>query len=425
MNNQNIIATAINGINFRSLSSAIRFSIPIGILFISNESQLGLYYLALSILLTGSTFLGIELGYFFSTKYLSKESKNLSLIFNELVSRSLLISITSCLIVFSIFIIFNQDLDLYFFFLPLLFAIEACSYEIGRFFWNIGEVKQASKRDFIKSIFFVIAVFSSIALTESVISIYSIGIIIASNILIISYEVKIWGSLKELFPQTTKEKFFHISNFFDFIRSVVKTCGPQFIQNQVIGFTMLVEKLFITALIGLSAQGAYSFIYSIVQTSAALFLMPAAAKTKQIIISDHPHFNDPYIYRFAIKYLPTVILFISVFSFFAVIFVPILGEVLNKNIAENLIIVTFAVFFSSSANAFMSSVSPLYSHKGRWVRANIYSSLMLIPFLLVFISSEFLNTYLELIVFISIAISGILQVAIRLYHFQKSIIKYE
>lgn len=420
-NKLNIIRMALKGLNYRVLGTGIRFTVPLFIIAISTEYELGLYYLSLSVLLTASSFLGLEMGYFFSTKYLSKDITDKKDILNQLIINCTNISLLITLPIILVYAMLTEEnLPLYVFLIPLLFTLEACSFEIGRFFWNIGEVSQASFRDFIKSFFFIVAIYVSLLITDSILSFYSIVILIISNIVIILYEISKWGDYKKLFKNFFILKNNSIIEVVSFVRLLISACGPQFIQNQVIGFTMLLEKIFITSLLGLSAQGIYSFIYSIMQTSAALFLMPSAAKTKQTIIEDHPYFNDPKIYLAAIRYLPIVILFLSIFAVISFFAVPILADFMEKSFDKNILIVTFAVFFSASSNAFMSSVAPLYSHPGRWVRANIISTLLMLPFLLVIIFYNMINLELIYCVYFAITISAVGQVAARIYFFTKS-----
>ena len=93
---------------------------------------------------------------------------------------------------------------------------------------------------------------------------------------------------------------------------------------------------------------------------------------------------------------------------------------MEKSFDKNILIVTFAVFFSASSNAFMSSVAPLYSQPGRWVRANIISILLMLPFLLVIIFYNMINLELIYCVYFAITISAVGQVAARIYFFTKS-----
>lgn len=423
-NKLNIIKMALKGLNYRLIGTGIRFTVPLYIIALSTEYELGLYYLSLSILLTASSFLGLEMGYFFSTKYLSKDIINKKDILNQLIINCTNISLLVTIPIVLVYaILAKAHLPLYIFLVPLLFTLEACSFELGRFFWNIGEVSQASFRDFIKSIFFIVAIYASLQITDSILSIYSVTILIISNICIIFYEILKWGDYKKLFKNFFILKNTSIIEVYSFIRLLISACGPQFVQNQVIGLTMLIEKIFITSLLGLSAQGIYSFIYSLMQTSAALFLMPSAAKTKQTIIADHPYFNDPKIYLAAIRYLPIVILFLSIFAVISFFAVPILADIMEKSIDKNILIVIFAVFFSASSNAFMSSVAPLYSHPGRWVRANIISILLMLPLLVVFIFNNMINLDLIYCVYFAITISAFGQAAARIYFFTKSFYK--
>jgi len=417
----NTLRLAIKGLNYRVIGTGIRFTVPLFIIAVSSEYELGLYYLSLSILLTASSFLGLEMGYFFSTRHLSKDNFEKKYILNFLIIRCMKISLLICFLILALYIFTNGvDIPPYIFLIPILFSLEACSYEMGRFFWNIGEVHQASFRDFIKSIFFIIAIYASLILSDSVLSVYSIAILILSNLCIIFYEVRKWGNFRDLFSNFFVLKENWAYEWINFLKILLNACGPQFVQNQVIGLTMLFEKVFITNLLGLSAQGIFSFIYSVMQTSAALFLMPSAAKTKQIIISDHPNFDDPKIYLAAIRYLPVVILFMVIFATISYFAIPILGAIMDKDIGTGIFIIVVAVFFSASCNAFMSSVAPLYSHPGRWIRANIISLIMLLPLLFVTIFYEFINLDLVILCYVAIALSAIGQVAVRCIFFTKS-----
>ena len=418
----NTLRLAIKGLNYRVIGTGIRFTVPLFIIAVSSENELGVYYLSLSILLTASSFLGLEMGYFFSTKYLSKNTSSKKNVLNILITKCIWIPFLISILIVTFYVFgAGVNIPLFVFLLPILFSLEACSYEIGRFFWNIGEIDQASYRDFIKSIFFIIAIYTSLIVTDSVLSAYSIIILILSNICIIFYEVRKWGNLNDLRKNFFILKKDWLSKSVTFLKTLLNACGPQFVQNQVIGLTMLFEKIFITSLLGLSTQGVFSFVYSIMQTSAALFLMPSAAKTKQIIISDHPHFNNPKIYSAAINYLPIVVFFMIIFAIASYFAIPVLADIMDKDIDKGIFIIIVTVLFSASSNAFLSSVAPLYSHPGRWIKANIISLLMLLPLLLVAIFYNYINLDVVILSYSAIIISAVGQVAVRCIFFIMSI----
>lgn len=411
---------SFKGLNSRVSGAAIRFLIPLYIITFSSESELGIYYIAISALLSAATFLGFELGYYHSAEYLNKRAKTKKNVFSNFILQGIqgTFFITIISMPFILGGIFFSKFQLYSIFIPILFATEALSFELGRFFWNIREIKHASFRDLIRSVALAIAFIGSLYLYDMILSFFSIIVLILVNFILIIYEVLRWGDknyiLKNIFIFGSSP----LEDVYNFLKKLLKTSGPQFLQNQIISLSILLEKLVITLLIGVAFQGVYSFIYSIIQISAYQVLSPHLARTKRIIISSQPYFLKKTTYESALKLYPITLFFITLSGCVSYFILPFLFEVLNKNPIQSLFSIILVVIVSSSTNTYTSTVAPLYGQKRRWIKANLISIFIFIPFILGSFVYKYFYLDQILIVLGFIFLFSIAQTVIRLVYFK-------
>ena len=396
---------------------------PLYIMAFSSESELGIFYLATALLTSAATFIGLEFGYYYSAIYLSTEPEQKKDIFNSFVMQGMRVGL---LVVIAGFLLILGWLSIsavptYLIFSPILFASEALSFEVGRFFWNIEEVKHASFRDLVRSVALVFSVVGSLYLFDTILSLFSVITLIFVNFSLLLYEINRWGDLNNTINTNFIVRSNPLNSIKLFIKKLFVVSGPQFLQNQVISFSLLVEKVIITTAIGVEVQGIYSFAYSIVQTSASLFLSPHIAETRRIIISDQPKFLNKSVYKAALRLYPIVIIFITLFGIFGYFALPILGELLNKNPVEDILLIILVVIISSSTNTYTAAVSPLYGQQNRWLRANLVSIILLIPLMLGFFVYKYIGVEEVVFVFTLIAFTSIVQTIIRLNFLKKSL----
>jgi O-antigen/teichoic acid export membrane protein len=412
------------GINSRFFGTLLRFFIPILIMYLSTEEQLGIYYLSLSTLITFSSFFGLEFGFFYSKLYLNAEYRDRTSVFNEFIFKISCLLLPFILIACIIFVFFSLlNVSLFFYiFVTILIFFECISFEIGRFMWNIGEAHQASFRDFIKSIFLVIACASSLVMFQEILTTFTIIFLIAGNICIILFEIHRWG---DVFKFKKLKDSFILKNFirenYIFLKKHLAISGPQFIQNQSIAFNMLIERLLITSTLGLATVGIYSFIYSVLQTGSSLFFMPNSAKTKEMIIKGQPMFKNPEIFSTAIQLIRIIFTYVFVCACSLYLIIPYLGNILDFNFGHNALLIIFVLIFATSSNSYMAGVSPLFSSPRDWYIPNIISFLVLLPYVLLIALSLFSIGFSEFVIFSIILFISLLQISIRVVRFKKSL----
>jgi hypothetical protein len=412
-----IYKNSVNGLNTRISGTALRFLMPLYIMAFSSESELGMFYLATALLTSAATFIGLEFGYYYSAIYLSTETEQKKDIFNNFVIQGARIGLLVIIVGFLSILVWLSisTVPTYLILSPILFVSEALSFEVGRFFWNIDEVKHASFRDLIKSIALVFSIVGSLYLFDTILSLFSVITLIFVNFSLLLYEINRWGDLNSALNTSFIVRSSPINAIKIFIKKLLAVSGPQFLQNQIISFSLLAEKVIITTVIGIGFQGVYSFAYSIVQTSASLFLSPHVAETRRIIISDQPKFLNKSTYRAALRLYPIVVVFMAIFGIFGYFALPILGELLNKDPVENILLIILVVIVSSSTNTYTAAVSALYGQRNRWVKANLVSIIILTPLIL----GSFIYKYVEMdgliFVFVLIVFSSIMQIIVRLF----------
>ena len=112
---------------------------------------------------------------------------------------------------------------------------------------------------------------------------------------------------------------------------------------------------------------------------------------------------------------PIVVFFITLFGIFGYFALPILGELLNKDPVEDILLIILVVIVSSSANTYTAAISPLYGQKNRWLKANLVSIIILTPLIL----GSFMYKYVEMngliFAFVLIVFSSIMQIIVRLF----------
>lgn len=419
----NLFSIGFNGLPYRTSGSAIRFLIPLFLIAFYDETQLGIYYLAMAFLMTSSSILGLDTGYLFSTKYLDSQEENKKNIFNDfIVGISQIVFPITLILSFAIFIIVFSPYSLPIFLIlcPLLIFVEATSFEVGKLFWNTGNVKHASFRDFLKALFLFISIGISGFFYSEIFTGLTISLLIFFNVSLLVYEIYFWGNIKKIKIKNIFLFNKSISSIKLLINDLISTALPQYIQNQITSGLSLIEKVFITSLLGLAVQGSYSFIFSIISITTSLVIIPFIAYTRRIIISDHPYFTNPSIYLSALKISITTIIVTFCISLVGFFVIPYIQFSLNGSYIDNFLILIVAAFFSSVNNSYMATVSPLYGQWSNIIKATIYSLLLAFPYFLFLAMFDQETLPPVIYIFLMIILTSILQILIRIIFFVKS-----
>ncbi len=403
------------GLMPRTFSTALRAIIPFVIIFISSTDQLGIYYLVASILFFLSSIIGLDLGFYYSKEYLKDINFKIST-YNRFTKQFIRLNFFVFIISFIFSFFFFNNLPSYFFLIPNLITLEAASLELGKFYRNVGFIKYASTREFYRAIFFAGSITFSLSYFKEILTFYSLSIYMFGLIILLIYEILKFGKLNgSLF----KNFFPNIRTLQNGFLNLFKISAPQFIQNQVNGFILVIERIFLTSLMGLSFQGVFSLLWSLVSVSSSLLFFSFIARTLKNIISnlDFPK-RETYLEAKNLFYNIAVIVFsISIIIIF---FKPIVNWAFELDIKNSYVLIIFTIFFSVISNSYISPVGPLF---GSWERiwlANFQTFLILFPYLFFIFFKEFFQNSI-FVCLTTIIICSISQILIRMYFFNKQI----
>ena len=366
---------------FRALSLAIRFGCPLLILYLTDSSVLGSYYLFTTFFTVAIFFIALELAIPFSRLYLRAKSDQLrKKVFTSLVlSQGALAALLGLPIV--AFHAVTTSMSIY---LSVLFyfALVTGAYvnEVGRFFWNIGLGSTASKRNFLEAIIFAVAIIVSISVTRQVVAPVMLWLMIILNLLLVNYELKKYGAgslLNNLFFSNEKIK---VKSILKRVFYSVKESAPQVIHVQILSIIPYIERILMEKTVGLAIVGSYSFQFSLVQSGASLILVPAISEVRKNVFKATTALQVYENHKKALMLLvqiSAVSLGCGIASYF---FLPIIAKLMHKEVVFNIYILLGA-FFSVVVAVFSNAVSPFFASKSRLLKANILTLLCMLPFI--------------------------------------------
>lgn len=369
---------------YRLVSMGARFCCPLIILAISTPATMGEYYLFTTYFTFIVFLIALELGVPFSRKYLRSSGPGKRRVFASFVITQLALSFTLAAPATAVYFIGASGMPLVVVLFFFAVVTESCVNEVGRFFWNIGQTKVASRRDLFRSLIFVFAVLAAVVVNDEIVSGVSLGLIICSNALILVYEMRVWGdrglvATTLLYVNRRRARLM----YWRVLRSVDDSL-PQVVHIQILSLVPLLERSLIGSKIGLEAVAAYSFQYSVIQTGASLFLLPVVAQVRRTILSAKSSTDISSAQKESLGLLLNILAVATVLALIAHFAVPYITEILKKGIASSAIVLA-AALLSSSVATFSSAISPLYGHKGRLVRANVITVLCITPLAMSFL----------------------------------------
>ena len=397
----------------RTFSTLLRAIIPFVIIFISSADQLGIYYLATSILFFLSSIIGVDLGFYYSREYL-KDINSKTSTYNRFNKQFLRLNFLVFFISFIFYIFLSNNIPSFFFLIPNLITLEAASLELGKFYRNVGLVNYASSRELYRAIFFAGSIILSLYYFEEILTFYSLGIYMLGLIFLLNYEILKFGNLdvsliKNFFPK--------ISSLQNGFIKLFRISAPQFIQNQVNGFILVIERIFLTSLMGLSFQGLFSLLWSLVSVSSSILFFSFIARTLKNIISNLD-FPKKETYREAKNLFYNITAIVFFISITVLFLKPILNWAFELDLKNSYFFIITAIFFSVISNSFISPVGPLF---GSWERiwlANSYTLLILLPYLFLILFKEFFQNSI-FVTLTTIIFCSSLQIFIRMHFFNK------
>lgn len=396
---------------FRFSALAIRFLCPLAALALSNAETMGKYYLFISYFTFVVGVSALELAVPFSRKFLRcKSDKKRRLVFNGFLGNQIVVT---TVLAFPTGVLVSSWAGVPVVLIPLFclsLATEGCVNEVGRFFWNIGEWRMPSLRDFIRSVIFTVAIVGSVYLENEVLTAMTFLTIAAGNLCILCWEWKSWGAgrLPNIFHANRLAR----SAWNRGSRSM-KVALPQFIHMQLLGLQPLLERILVEKSLGLAVVGAYAFCISVMQAGAGLLLVPWVAKARRVLLSAQT-ISDRIIANRQMLILLIKIYLVSAACALATYFaMPLIELVLGKSVPVTLFVLIIT-FISSGSAIFCSAIAPLFiAKKTAWI-SNGLTLFAILP--LVVVQWMYPNVALENLSLMTIGVVAVLQLAGRLIY---------
>lgn len=396
---------------FRFSALAIRFLCPLAALALSNAETMGKYYLFISYFTFVVGVSALELAVPFSRKFLRcKSDKKRRLVFNGFLGNQVVVT---TVLAFPTGVLVSSWAGVPAVLIPLFclsLATEGFVNEVGRFFWNIGEWRMPSLRDFIRAVIFTVAIVGSVYFENEVLTAMTFLTIAAGNLCILCWEWKSWGTGR--LPNR-----FHASRL---ARSAwnrgsrsMKVALPQFIHMQLLGLQPLLERILLEKSLGLAVVGAYAFCISVMQAGAGLLLVPWVAKARRVLLGAHTISDRIVASRQMLVLLINIFLVSGACALATYFAIPLIELVLDKSVPVNIFVVIIA-FISSVSAIFCSAISPLFTAKNAAWASNGLTLFALLPLL----GAQWMypNVALDKLSLMTIGVVAVLQLAGRLIY---------
>ena len=403
----------------RIVATLIRTIIPISIIWLSSGENLGIYYLSISILTFGATLAGLDLGLFFSSKYIRENLKGKRRVFNLFLKQGLRINLIAIILgLVGLFILSYLPFPTFLILVPLLITAESLSLEFGKFYRNLGFVLYASFRDLIRSIILALTIFFSLLFFDTILVFETLCVYILCLFSLVIFESASFGIIKKIIVSD----FFVPKSILSSTKDLFLISGPQFVQNQINNLIMVLERTFLSVTLGLDIQGIYSFFWSFVSVISSLFSFPYIAKNYQSLIKDIPNFSQIKTYKSVIKLFFQLFALVLLLTIVCFVSEPVAKYFFNQ-FSYSFYFLFAAVGLSVLANTYISASGPIFGQIKFFWFSNILTLLIALPY---FCIPMIYNSSLEIelhfnSVMLLITIVSILELILRIRFFYKQI----
>lgn len=399
---------------FRALSLLLRFGCPLFIIYVSDSNVLGSYYLFTSFFTFAIFFVALELAIPFSRSYLRVRTDGLRRkVFSTLVlSQGILALILSFPIILFHSFTTSMSLPVTILFYGAL-VTGACVNEVGRFFWNVGYADIASKRNLLEALIFTVSVIGSVAIAKEVVGSVTLGLLIISNLILLNYELKRWGTggISLFFSSFKKTRYVL---FFKRVFVSVKDSAPQVVHVQILSLVPYVERVLIEKSVGLGLVGSYSFQFSLIQSGASLILMPSISTLRKAIFQGYKAEDIKQIHKKSLNLLFFILVVSLACGVGSYVFIPLLAKIMRKSIETNWIILAGA-YLSTVSAVYSNTIAPFYASRSRLFQSNIITLVCLLPMVFMIFYTQKMKDSSIGHVMIVIGAVALLQLLVRLY----------
>ncbi|MDH4395554.1 MAG: hypothetical protein QE278_07740 [Limnobacter sp.] len=356
------------GIAIRAGTVGIRFLLPVLVLAIANQEELGRYYLytaAIALIIFSTT---CEINLFFSKAYVQDPSQ--SLIFQHfigLLTTALILNTTfgSPILVSFLWWSGERDFKIYVAFFYYLNS-EVVVNEYGRYLTNISKVNSVVFRDLYRAISLVLSALISLASCEKIVTwefFLAFGLF---NTALLLFE---YFYARSFFNGTIPN--FELSNNIRTTIAAIRQTRGAIAQSAISYFYPLFERIILERTVGLSTLGGYALLTSLIQAAVSVLFLPTIARFRTTVLQLHSCIEKkgsleiPGLTTFMLKVLGTGTILILSLQF-----TVSLGLLEGKFDVD--VWFSIAALVGVASSNVMYVVSPDYARVGR-----IYSSMLI------------------------------------------------
>jgi hypothetical protein len=295
----------------------------------------------------------------------------------------------------------------------LLIAVivsEACVNESGRFLGNIGRGDLVSVRDFARAVSFTISIIASVVIYHEVVTELSLMLLLFFNFIILVKETVSLGLLPSAlsFRMILPMRIRLIK-----IGYIVSRSKPQILHLQLISLIPLIERGLIEATSGLVFVGSYSLQYAIVQSGANLFLQPKILAMRKSVLSKSEWNSDIHTNLSVPKFFGWLVLCHGLISLILYIAMQEISVIFEKSLPTDPTM-SAAVFLSSCAVAFSSTISPQFARAGKMFQSNFLTACCIFPLIILWVCCTASSWGGDFLSFLMICMMSTMQIGIRL-----------
>lgn len=269
------------GIAVRAGTVGIRFFLPVFILALADQEELGRYYLytsAIALIIFSITF---ELNLFFAKAYVNNPSKeSIFQHFEGILKASLILYATFGTPALIGFLWWSEARD-HTLYVTAFFYVgsEVVVNEYGRYLTNISQVKSVVFRDLYRAVSIVVAGILSLVLCNRIISweyFFAFGLLNTALLMFEYFDAK--RGVSELIPRVGMHQHFRHT-----ISAIGQTKGAV-AQSGIVYLYPLIERIILERTVGLTVLGGYAFLSSVVQAAVSVMFLPAIARFRTLVL---------------------------------------------------------------------------------------------------------------------------------------------
>lgn len=323
----------MRGLILRTFALGLRFAAPLVLLALSNEEQLGTYYLFIAFYTLAVTVSGLEASLYFSRRLLqhAHHARRSALLWWQFLRTITLFGLAAGAVAATIaWCQFDYSLALTP--LVLLFLVsETIANEAGRLMWLLGRATHASRTDFARALGMVLAVSLAAWTTGSMLSPIFFVVLTLVNSLVIGWHARQILEVNGLPTVPFPAGAWSLRSAIRIGHDCLAFSGPQFVYSQAIGVWVLFERHFLDHMFGKATLGGYALAGGIIGAGTSILLQPRLSRYRaRYLRLPRPEHTDRLLLFIASARLIALFSFATCLA--AYMMVPLLNQLLNKNV---------------------------------------------------------------------------------------------